>query len=77
MELVVNGQNALLRQLANTETLLDCSSQKQLFFLLDQSLHKMCKSGGSNKQWLFSPSRKINKDPTCRRITDKIVRVAS
>jgi hypothetical protein len=31
LELVVNGQNALLRQLANTETLLDCSSQNNYF----------------------------------------------
>jgi len=45
------------------------------FFLTND--YTMCKSGGSNKQRLFSPTRKINKDPTCRRITDKILRVAS
>lgn len=40
LELVVNGQNALLRQLANTETLLDCSSQNNYFFFLNSDYTK-------------------------------------
>jgi hypothetical protein len=46
-----------------------------LFLIMQKSI-----SGGSNKQSVYAPPPPLmekNKEPTCRRITDKILRVAS